>query len=151
MNPDYGIPPVAGDTQLDIPNMSMNWLPPSRVYATSQMYPQVQLAPTNSGFDNLKVRSAFRVDSDSRRNFAGLKRLTGMQSLGDLQQMPEGAALFFGTLSLISMGLSTYHGYKRHRGSIPWAIGWGILGGLFPIVTPAVAFAEGFAKPMKGR
>lgn len=148
MNPNYGIPPVAA-VGFDVPSMNANWNEPSRMWATTEIYPQVQLAPSNSGFDNLKVRSAFRVDSDSRRNFASVKRLTGMQGLGDLQQMPQGAALFFGALSLVSSGLAAYHGYKRHRGSIGWAIGWGALGALFPVLTPAVAFAEGFAKPMK--
>jgi hypothetical protein len=43
------------------------------------------------------------------------------------------------------MGASTYHGYKRHNKVWP-AVGWGILGGLFPVITPAVALAQGFGK-----
>ena len=47
----------------------------------------------------------------------------------------------------LSVAASTYHGYKRNSGSLGWALGWGVLGGLFPIITPAVALAQGFGKP----
>lgn len=50
-------------------------------------------------------------------------------------------------LDAASIGLSAYHGYKRNRGSVGAAIGWGLLGGFFPVLTPAVAFAQGFSKP----
>ena len=50
-------------------------------------------------------------------------------------------------LAAISGGISAYHGYKRNNGSIGWAIGWGLLGSLFPVITPAIAVAEGFGKP----
>lgn len=52
-------------------------------------------------------------------------------------------------LGTVSVGLGAYHGYKRHNGSIGWAIGWAFLGGIFPVVTPAIAFAQGFGQPMK--
>lgn len=52
-------------------------------------------------------------------------------------------------LSLGSAAASTYHGYKRNRGSVPWALAWGFLGGMFPIVTPAIAVAQGFGKPAR--
>jgi len=48
-------------------------------------------------------------------------------------------------LGTLSMAASTYHGYKRNN-SVGWAIGWGILGAMFPVITPAVAVAEGFGK-----
>lgn len=51
-------------------------------------------------------------------------------------------------LSMASAGLSTYHGYKRWN-SIGAAIGWGLLGGFFPVITPAVAVAQGFGKRKK--
>jgi hypothetical protein len=54
-----------------------------------------------------------------------------------------------GTLVLASIGVSAYHGYKRNKNSIGWAAGWGFMGLLFPVVTPAVAIAEGYAKPMR--
>lgn len=49
-------------------------------------------------------------------------------------------------LSVAGVGLSAYHGYKRNN-SVGWAIGWGLLGGLAPVITVPVAFAQGFAKP----
>lgn len=44
-----------------------------------------------------------------------------------------------------SVAASAYHGYKRNR-SVGWAVAWGLLGGLFPVITPAIAFAQGFGK-----
>jgi hypothetical protein len=48
---------------------------------------------------------------------------------------------------MISSGASAFHGYRRSRGSVGSAIGWGLLGGFFPVITPAVALAQGFGKP----
>lgn len=53
-------------------------------------------------------------------------------------------------LGLIGTGLGAYHGYKRSNGSIGWTIGWALLGGLFPIITIPVAYAQGFGKPANG-
>lgn len=40
-----------------------------------------------------------------------------------------------------------YHGYKRNKGSVGWAVGWTILAGLFwPIAVP-IMVAQGFGKP----
>jgi len=52
-------------------------------------------------------------------------------------------------LRLASTGISAYHGYKRNN-SVGWALWWGFMGSMFPIVTPAIAFAQGIDKP-KGR
>lgn len=51
-----------------------------------------------------------------------------------------------GLLDLIGGGLAAYHGYKRNDGSIPWALGWGLLGLNFPILTVAAAAYEGFGQ-----
>lgn len=66
---------------------------------------------------------------------------------------PAGAALSndrytqaWRLLSVASSGLSAFHGYRRNN-SIGWAVGWAILGGMFPVVVPAIAFAQGFGKP----
>jgi hypothetical protein len=56
--------------------------------------------------------------------------------------------ILFYVLDVASVGLSAFHGYRRHNGSIGAAVGWGLLGGLFPVITPAVAFAQGFGKPI---
>ena len=49
------------------------------------------------------------------------------------------------TLALAGTGLGAYHGYRR-TDSVGWAIVWGLLGGLFPIITIPVAFAQGFGQ-----
>lgn len=48
-------------------------------------------------------------------------------------------------ISMAGAGIGAYHGYKRN-GSIGWAIGWGLLGGMFPVFTTAIAFAQGIDK-----
>lgn len=42
-----------------------------------------------------------------------------------------------------------YHGYKRTK-SAGWALAWAAFGSVAPLVAPAIAFAEGFAKPKTG-
>ncbi len=103
----------------------------------------------------------WNAGNDSRRNLAGVnfanlgRSLAGARALGKLglvtpyDQLPVGARIALGTLQLASIGASAYHGYKRNN-SVGWAIGWGLLGGLFPIITPAVAFAQGFGKRASG-
>ena len=54
-------------------------------------------------------------------------------------------AAFWSIASIAGTGLGAYHGYARNS-SIPWAIGWGILGGLAPIIVIPVAYAQGFGK-----
>jgi hypothetical protein len=39
-----------------------------------------------------------------------------------------------------------YHGYKRNGGSVGWAIGWFVFGGLLPILALPIMLAEGFGK-----
>jgi hypothetical protein len=50
-------------------------------------------------------------------------------------------------VAAVSGAASAYHGYRRHRGSIGAAVGWGLLGFVFPIITPVVALAQGYAEP----
>lgn len=52
-------------------------------------------------------------------------------------------------ISTLSAGASAYHGYKRNRGSAGWAVAWGTLGFLFPIITPIVALVQGYGEPAK--
>lgn len=59
---------------------------------------------------------------------------------------PRGSILVYGVL-FASASASAYHGYKRSRGSTGAAVGWGLLGLIFPIITPAVALAQGFGDP----
>ena len=53
--------------------------------------------------------------------------------------------LVWGLISAASAGVSGYHGFRRNN-SAGWGIAWFILGGLFPVITPTVAFAQGFGK-----
>lgn len=47
-----------------------------------------------------------------------------------------------------SMAASVYHGYRRNN-SLGWALWWGLMGTIFPAITPAIAIAQGFGKPAK--
>jgi hypothetical protein len=51
-----------------------------------------------------------------------------------------------GVLEVLGAGLGAFHGYKRNDESVPWAVGWGLLGLHFPILTTAAAFYEGFGQ-----
>jgi len=48
-----------------------------------------------------------------------------------------------------AVGAGAYHGYRRNQ-SIGWAIGWAVLAGFFPVITTAVAVAQGFGKRKGG-
>jgi len=48
-------------------------------------------------------------------------------------------------LSTAGTVLGAYHGYKRND-SVGWAIGWGLLGGMFPIFVVPIAVAQGYGK-----
>jgi hypothetical protein len=54
---------------------------------------------------------------------------------------------FGGLIEAASIGLSAYHGYKRND-SVGWAVVWGLLGGVFPVLVPVIGLAQGFAKPI---
>lgn len=58
------------------------------------------------------------------------------------------AVIIWSVLSTVSGAASAYHGYKRNQ-SVGWAIGWFVLGSLFPVITPVIAVAQGFGKPKK--
>lgn len=45
-------------------------------------------------------------------------------------------------------GACAYHGYRRND-SVGWAIGWALLGGVFPVIAVPVALAQGFGRPKK--
>jgi hypothetical protein len=60
-----------------------------------------------------------------------------------------GAVIATAALSLVSAGISAYHGYRRDR-SVMAGVGWGFMGAIFPVVTPIVSIAQGYARP-RGR
>lgn len=79
-----------------------------------------------------------------------VRAATELGSLGLLSDVaPQGSGLrtLGYVISATGAGLSAYHGYKRSRGSIGSAIGWGILGSFFGILTVPIALAQGFGKP----
>lgn len=61
----------------------------------------------------------------------------------------NGAGVAVAAVSTVSMALSAYHGLKRNRGSIGYAVLWGIMGATFPVLVPVIAFGQGFAEPEK--
>lgn len=55
------------------------------------------------------------------------------------------AAIALSLLSTASAAASAFHGYKRNE-SVAWALWWGFCGGMFPVVVPTIAVAQGFGK-----
>lgn len=53
--------------------------------------------------------------------------------------------LVYGLAGIAGTAIGAYHGYKRND-SIGWAIGWALLGGIFPIIVIPVAFAQGLGE-----
>lgn len=70
--------------------------------------------------------------------------LAGVTDLFGLRGTSIGSSVW-SVVAVASSAASAYHGYKRND-SVKWAILWGLLGGIAPIITPAVAVAQGFGK-----
>lgn len=66
--------------------------------------------------------------------------------LGDANGRSSTGRVVWGLLAAASLGASVYHGVKRHGGSIGWGLAWGAAGAVFPVVTPAIAAAQGYGK-----
>jgi hypothetical protein len=60
----------------------------------------------------------------------------------------RGTAIGWGLVSTVSAGASLYHGYRRNN-SLGWGLLWGLMGSMFPVVTPVVAMAQGYGKPKR--
>lgn len=71
----------------------------------------------------------------------------GPITVRDTPKRSAAGSVIWGVLAAASMGASAYHGVKRNHGSIGYGIWWGLMGSLFPVITPAVAVAQGFGKP----
>lgn len=69
-----------------------------------------------------------------------------LTSTGQVAMPNDTWSLLASGLGLVGTGLGAYHGYRR-TGSVGWTIAWALLGGLFPIITIPVAFAQGFGRP----
>ena len=71
--------------------------------------------------------------------------LRSKPALGQLEKLTTTEMVIGMVWTAGNVGLSAYHGYKRNR-SVGWAAWWGLMGLIFPVVTPAVAIAQGFGK-----
>ena len=103
------------------------------------------------------------LGADRDPSMGGLGRLSGLgQYVQYYPNFPMGAddasseevspnvravAAMIGT-AIVGAGI--YHGYKRNN-SVGWAIGWGLMAGMFPIITIPIAIAQGFGKPKEMR
>jgi hypothetical protein len=74
---------------------------------------------------------------------------TAEGGVSDIEKAPtptqQIAAGIWGLASIAGTALGAYHGYKRNN-SIGWGLWWGLMGGMFPVVTVPLALAQGFAK-----
>lgn len=67
--------------------------------------------------------------------------------LSGLRGAQPAAVSWLGAAAVLgSVTASAFHGYRRSGGSAGAAIGWGLLGLVFPLITPAVALAQGFGQ-----
>lgn len=88
------------------------------------------------------------LDVQGFQALVGKPRAPGRGLFGADESPVGNEVLFLSLLTAASAGVSAYHGYKRNN-SVGWAIAWGVLGSIFPVITPAVALAEGFGKRAK--
>ena len=72
----------------------------------------------------------------------GTTDMMGLDQAGQPRVWPA----IWGLASMASTAACAYHGYKRNN-SVGWAIVWGLLGGILPVFSVAIAFAQGFGKP----
>lgn len=56
------------------------------------------------------------------------------------------AALIKNVLTVVAAGAAAFHGYRRNRGSIGWSVAWFATALVFPVISTAVAFAQGFGR-----
>lgn len=108
-------------------------------------------APTSAQvIDFLKLYSA-----DQREQVAQALVAKGVDTVAvaNATRWIDSAGLFsthkstiYGVLTLASAAASGFHGYRRNQ-SIGWGLAWFVLGGIFPVVTPVIALAQGFGKP----
>ena len=70
-----------------------------------------------------------------------------LEGVGVYTPSPTTLSIAYG-VSVLSAIASGYHGYKRNQ-SVGWGVSWFVLGGMFPILVPVIAVAQGYAKPAK--
>ena len=77
---------------------------------------------------------------------------TDDQVPSEVRRNPDGSYTAFGvvwaSLQAASVFACLVHGYRRNNGSVGWALGWAFMAGLFPVVMPAFAVAQGYGVPI---
>ena len=103
------------------------------------------------------MEPTFANITDNFDGFSGSPDGLGMtvRTLGDDLATPQAVSTVsptrnlmmaaYAVASLAGTAVGAYHGYKRND-SVGWAIGWALLGGLFPVIVIPVAYAQGIGK-----
>lgn len=60
-------------------------------------------------------------------------------------EAPRPVSMLWTAVRTVSIAASVYHGTRRND-SIGWGITWGVLAAVAPVITPAVALAQGFGR-----
>jgi len=104
---------------------------------------------------------------DGIRSLTGFGALAGLGAAADDAALAEGSGagltenqwyaanrrwvLFYSALGVVGGAAGIYHGYRRNRGSVGWALGWGFVGSVFPVIALPIMLAQGFGKRKRGR
>lgn len=104
--------------------------------------PQPPFAPQPIGFQ----RQPFADPAAYSPEYAQYLGRRGVNGIGATDTGVGVATIIWSALSLGGAVSGAYHGYRRNN-SVGWAIGWAILGGLFPVITIPVSLAQGFGQP----
>jgi len=133
------------------PAMTFNYLAPNGGRAVIPGNPQNLMRPTNKGCGpHCTDCGPCREKNMNQGALYGIGSLQAyspgtIKGLYENGMISPGWMMFYGVLSVAGGALSAYHGYKRND-SVGWAIGWGLLGAWFPIITVPVALAQGYGK-----
>ena len=105
--------------------------------------------------------SIFRYGRDPYRGIMGqvptpgpapaIAQLEVSERAQQLAPMYAPVVSVYRVLRPLSAAAMAFHGYRRHRGKLLWALGWALMGGAFPLIAPAIALAQGYGQPMKER
>ena len=121
--------------------MHTSWPPPE--------HPAIEYAPPQSEYPHPLWHEGYQpfpaaAELVARAPFAGPQP----RGVGELTAQHSPLWWAYSLLSTAGCVLGAYHGYKRND-SVGWAIGWALLGGLFPFIVIPVAFAQGIGKPAR--
>ena len=97
-----------------------------------------------TGRNGLGVRLRSPVSSEPNPTLSGYGARRGAGIYGVSERAPA-VAVAYAAVATASVAASAYHGYRRND-SVGWAIWWALMGGAFPVITPAIALAQGFGK-----